>query len=54
MGKKHDNVDKFICKYCGKKYDIQDLEERGYIYDTKLGKAVECPNTKCQQQQFLE
>jgi len=44
----------FICRYCGKKFNLDELKEEGYTTETKCGLVVCCANSKCEQQQLIE
>ena len=44
----------FTCMYCGKRYSMEELEDNGYVTETKCGIVVECPNPKCMQEQLKE
>lgn len=50
MGEKRIKHD-WICKYCGYKGNLRDLEERLYVFETKCGKCIECP--KCETEQLI-
>lgn len=43
----------FTCIYCGKKYNLEELKDEGYVVETKAGLCVECPNSKCEAQQLI-
>ncbi|MBS5307767.1 hypothetical protein [Clostridium sp.] len=43
----------FTCKYCGKKYNLDELKVQGYVDETKCGTVVLCPNTKCETEQLV-
>lgn len=42
----------WICKYCGHRGNLTDLEDRLYVFETKCGKCVECP--KCESEQLIK
>lgn len=44
----------FTCKYCGKRYNLQELKEEGYVEETKCGLVIMCPNIKCEAEQLIE
>lgn len=44
----------FTCKYCGKKYNLDELKTEGYTTETKAGLVVECANPKCEMQQLID
>lgn len=43
----------FTCIYCGKKYNLAELKEQGYVEHTKCGIVVLCPNSKCETEQLI-
>ena len=43
----------FTCEYCGKRYNLDELREEGYVEVTICGEVVECPNGKCEAQQLI-
>lgn len=54
MGEKRAKTEYWTCKFCGKKYTMEFLEQGKYIEHTKIGDVVECPSQKCGIEQFLE
>lgn len=36
------------CPYCGRKHSLEDLKERLYVDETKVGLCITCP--KCEAQ----
>lgn len=44
----------FTCKYCEKRYNLQELKEEGYVEETKCGLVIMCPNIKCEAEQLIE
>lgn len=54
MGEKRSKkVLDFTCKYCGKRYNLEELRESGYVEDTKCGTVVMCANSKCEAEQLV-
>lgn len=53
MGAKKVKYD-VTCPYCGKRYNLDELKEEGYVDETKVGTAVTCKNPKCESQFMLE
>ena len=53
MDKKKKKLD-FTCKYCGKRYNLEELKQEEYTIETKCGLVVECKNPKCCQEQLIE
>lgn len=47
---KRNNDELIVCPYCGKKHNMSDLEQNGYIDILSVGKSVWCPNPKCNAQ----
>ena len=55
MGKKLNLKEYINCQYCGKRFEKQDMIEKGYLYRIKTGELVfECTNTKCNSQQLVK
>lgn len=44
----------FTCKYCGKRYNLDELMEEGYTDETKAGLVVTCRNPKCETSQLID
>lgn len=44
----------FCCDYCGKRYNLEELKEEGYVDITSVGTVVTCKNVKCEMQQLVK
>lgn len=44
----------FTCQYCGKRFNLQELRDSGYVVETKVGLCVTCRNVKCEAEQLIQ
>ena len=52
--KKQKKILDFTCEYCGKRYNLEELKEDGYVDETSVGLVVTCKNVKCETQQLIK
>ena len=52
--KKEKKILDFTCEYCGKRYNLEELKEGGYVDETPVGLVVTCRNVKCETQQLIK